>query len=248
MTLGVMANFSKEAFVDLLAQSGLSQSTLAARVGVSKAVVSYWATGKHRPAAVHAPLIANALNCKVMDLAGKRDANDVDLVDMRYIRGFTALEVAELANLSPEQMSNLEQAVSMPNQEHLRSLARTYETSSDDIRRAWVARRVNLHGVEALDSLDKETAAKARYRRNWVSYYRRRGPFRPRAVAETPAPAEVDAPDSSASDYVQNDPADRVTEPDRKRTLNPSTADEDPDMKSFSMTSTFYDGEGTSGH
>lgn len=247
MTLGRMENFSKEAFVDLLAKSGLSQATLAARIGVSKAVVSYWATGKHLPAAVHAPMIANALNCKVMDLAQKSDPNDIDLVDMRYIRGFTALEIARMANLRPEQMSKLEEAISMPNQEHIRALARVYETSSDDVRRAWIARRVNLYGVEALDGLDEATETKAKYRRNWVNYYRRRGPFRaPAAAADKPVSADAAGPPAGMTGSTE--PAKRNTVPDLTKEQESPAGDEDPAMKSFSMTPAFYDGGDASVH
>lgn len=157
MTLGRMENFSRVALKRYMKAAGMNQAKLAAYCGTSKAVVSYWVSGAHLPAVPFAPKIAAALGVTVMDLARKTDPNDIDIVDLRYIRGIAAADVARQTVLTPDKIGLLEEAVSMPKVAYFDILAEFYDLTPDELRRSWVARRVNLYGVESLAFLDTAT-------------------------------------------------------------------------------------------
>jgi transcriptional regulator with XRE-family HTH domain len=119
---------------------------------VGRSVVNHWLSGRNKPSPKAAPLLAHALDTTVLELCG-RTSDDADLVDLRIVHGLNAVEAARAAGITPTQMADLEQAVSMPNPDYLDALAPVYETSVDDIHRAWVNRRVRLFpgSLEYLD-------------------------------------------------------------------------------------------------
>lgn len=156
MALGRMESFDLGIFLDLLERSGKSHSQLAVECGVGKAVVSHWASGRSKPSPQMAPRVAAALGVNVLDLAGKTMAT-ADLTDLRMTHGLNGAVAAELAGLKPSQFQTLEAAISMPKPDHLDALAEVYDVTVDQVRRAWVNRRIKLYGTSSLSHLDPET-------------------------------------------------------------------------------------------
>lgn len=52
-------------------QAGVSQATLAAKLGINQKAVSQWETGESHPTADKLPDIAAALGCTIDELYGK---------------------------------------------------------------------------------------------------------------------------------------------------------------------------------
>jgi transcriptional regulator with XRE-family HTH domain len=184
MTLGRMENFSRSALRRYMKQAKMTQAKLAVYVGTSRAVVSYWVSGQHLPAVPHAPKIARALGCTVMDLADKPDPYATDIVDLRYIRGVPASTVSKATSLSPDKLGLLEEAVSMPKIEYLQILADYYGLTLEELKRAWIARRVGQYGIESLAYLDEKTAQQMA---PWPDFFRRRA--QDSVVVEPPNPS-----------------------------------------------------------
>ena len=158
MALGRMESFDLGIFRELLDRSGKSQSQLAVDCGVGKTVVSHWVTGRSKPSPQLAPKIAAALGVGVLDLAGKTSAT-ADLFDLRMVQGMTGAQVAADAGIKPYQYQSLEEAISMPKQEHLDPVAPVLEVTVDQVHRAWINRRTKLYGTKSLAQLSDDARA-----------------------------------------------------------------------------------------
>ena len=156
MALGRMESFDHGLFIEFLEASGKTQAELAVECGVTKGVVSHWLSGRNKPAPQHVPLLAQTLGVSVLDLAGKT-IETADLVDLRIVQGLFGSRAAELAGLKPSQLQTLEAAISMPKPEQLEALAGPYKVTIDQIKRAWVNRRIYFFGVNSLQRLTPET-------------------------------------------------------------------------------------------
>lgn len=155
MALGRMESFEHSIFARLLAASGKTQERIAVECGVTKGVVSHWLAGRNKPAPQHAPRLAEALGVGVLDLAGKT-IETADLVDLRMTAGLVGTQAADLAGLKRSQIITLEAAISAPKPDHLEALAEVYGVTVNQIRRAWVNRRIFLFGTDSLTQLPPE--------------------------------------------------------------------------------------------
>lgn len=155
MALGRMESFDRGTFLDLLEASGQTRAQLAVACGVGASVIAHWVSGRSKPSPQMAPRLAAALGVGVLDLAGKTMAT-ADLTDLRMMKGINGGEAAERAGLKPSQFQALEAAITMPKPDHLDALADVYEVSVDQVRRAWVNRRVTLYGTHSLGQLTSE--------------------------------------------------------------------------------------------
>lgn len=89
---------------------GLTRAALAARVGVSPRMISFYEEGRHTPTPSRLEQLAAALGCDLEGLTGIPRGQET-LVDLRYAAGLTLERVAELLRASP---IGREMAVSAP--------------------------------------------------------------------------------------------------------------------------------------
>ena len=156
MTLGRMTTFDPSILKALLAEREMKAIELAARVGKARGVVSAWLSGRYQPSLATLPRIAAALDIEVLELAGKKN-EDANFTELRYIYGYTGRDVADLAGLKQWQIQVLEDAVNMPNGDHLKAVASALKLPRSTVYEAWVRSRVQRFGADSLEFLDADT-------------------------------------------------------------------------------------------
>lgn len=156
MPRGHLETFDRRLFAEFLADSGKTRNAVAAQCGVGKATIAHWLSGRSKPSPLVTPRLAAALGVGVLELSGKTLAI-ADLVDLRFIHGLTAREAAQCAGLKASHLQTLEEAVTMPRQDHLDALAPVYQVSVAQVRRSWVNRRVWRFGTASFSQLDSPT-------------------------------------------------------------------------------------------
>ena len=152
MPLGRIEGFDAALVQSFLDKAGLTRSQVAALVGVTRAVVGRWLSGESSPAPENAKALADLLGVDVLDFSGKT-MNTADIVDLRQRQGMTIAHVADRTDMSKPQVHDIESAITPPSAERLEMLVPIYGVDLEQIRKAWINRRIHRFGKESLKQL-----------------------------------------------------------------------------------------------
>ena len=159
MAQGRVENFQPAVLRRLMADKRLNPPRLAIELGLTPSAVRRWANGTSGPSTEHARKLADFFQVNVLELLGKT-MDTADIVDIRHTAGLSAAETARRLGVTRGAIYHVEAGIEIPSRTMLNDLAKLYGQSRPFIRLAWIRRRRNLHGLQAVqnlpDYLDRE--------------------------------------------------------------------------------------------